>query len=285
MTYRSYEDLSDCIRRNVWKVPEDVGLIVGVPRSGMIPALMVAELLNRRCADLDSFIEGRMMSCGGRERLMKDGEAEKVLVIDDTVYGGSAMRKAKERLSPLEAKYRIVYCCIYAEGRHAKEMVDIYFEDIYREGEKVWLYEWNVMHHYEKKTQSSMWDIDGLLCKDPPDDRDTLAYEAYLPNAVPMVIPTTPVGALVTYRLEKYRDVTEKWLQEHGVEYGRLMMFGADDRALRNASESPWNYKARLYGNAGWAKLFYESSAHQAERIFKLTGKPVFCYENGRLYI
>ena len=285
MTYRSYEDLSDCIRRNVWKVPEDVGLIVGVPRSGMIPALMVAELLNRRCADLDSFIEGRMMSCGGRERLMKDGEAEKVLVIDDTVYGGSAMRKAKERLSPLEAKYRIVYCCIYAEGRHAKEMVDIYFEDIYREGEKVWLYEWNVMHHYEKKTQSSMWDIDGLLCKDPPDDRDTLAYEAYLPNAVPMVIPATPVGALVTYRLEKYREVTEKWLQEHGVEYGRLMMFGADDRALRNASESPWRYKARLYGNAGWATLFYESSAHQAERIFKLTGKPVFCYENGRLYI
>lgn len=52
MTYTTYEDLSNCIRRNVWKVPADVDLIVGVPRSGMIPALMLAELMNKRCADL-----------------------------------------------------------------------------------------------------------------------------------------------------------------------------------------------------------------------------------------
>lgn len=285
MVYKSYEDLSDCIRRNVWKIPSDVDLIVGVPRSGMIPALMLAELLNKRCADLDSFIDGKEMSCGGRVRLIRKGDVRKVLVVDDTVYGGSAMKKVRERLDGFEDKYDITYCCIYAEGRNAKELVDIYLQDVWRPDERMWLYEWNILHHYPRKTKVSMWDIDGLLCKDPPDDRNTNEYEAYLPNAIPMIIPTTFVGALVTYRLEKYRSVTEKWLKGHGIEYGDLKMFNASSRDDRNRMESPARYKAYLYAKAQWAQLFVESEVRQAERIFQLTGKPVFCYANGKMYI
>ena len=40
----TYDDIATTIRRNVWKVPSDVDLIVGVPRSGMIAALMLSEL-------------------------------------------------------------------------------------------------------------------------------------------------------------------------------------------------------------------------------------------------
>ena len=149
MVYRSYEDLSNCIRRNLWKVPQDIDLIVGVPRSGMIPALMLAELMNIRCADIDAFAEGREMSCGGRQKLMasqalKEDGKKKVLVLDDTVLAGSAMRKARERLAPLEEMCDIIYGCVYAEGKNAKEMVDLWLEDIWQPGEKVWLYEWNV---------------------------------------------------------------------------------------------------------------------------------------------
>ena len=282
--YRSYEDLSDCIRRNVWKVPGDVDLIVGIPRSGMIPALMIAELLNKRCADLDTFIDGKIMASGGRSRLMRSGDIRKVLILDDTVFFGRALRKAKEKLEPISGNYELIYATIYAEGKHAKEMVDIYFEEIYRTGETVWLYEWNILHHYEKKTKFAMWDIDGLLCKDPPDDREVEAYEKYLPNAIPMIIPTTHVGALVTYRLEKYRDVTEKWLEKQGVDYGELKMFDAPDRDTRNQTLSPSKYKAMLYAEATWATLFIESEVRQAERIHKYSGKPVFCYANGVMY-
>lgn len=285
MTYTTYEDLSNCIRRNVWKVPADVDLIVGVPRSGMIPAIMLAELMNKRCADLDTFLDGREMSCGGRASLMRRGTPGKVLIVDDTVCGGTAMAMARERLAPLGDRYDFIFCCIYAEGRQAKEKVDIWFHDIWKPGEKNWLYEWNVLHHYNKKTESAMWDIDGLLCKDPPDDRDTEAYEAYLPDAIPMVIPTTKVGALVTYRLEKYRTITEEWLQRHGIEYGSLLMFNAPTREERNARLSPAMYKAQLYDAAPWAKVFYESEARQASRIHQLTGKPVFCYETGQMLI
>ena len=293
MVYTSYEDLSNSIRRNLWKVPQDVDLIVGVPRSGMIPALMLAELMNKRCADIDAFAEGREMSCGGRQKLMQEAATtesqrtgrKRVLVLDDTVFSGEALRKVRERLAPLEGKYEIIYGCVYAEGKNAKEMVDLWLEDIWRPGEKMWLYEWNILHHYGKKTHVSIWDIDGLVCKDPPDDRNTEAYEAYLPDALPMVIPTTRVGAFVTYRLEKYRSITEQWLHGHGINYGLLFMFNADSRDVRNRTESPSKYKARLYREAKWAHLFIESERRQAERIHKMSGKPVFCYENGQMYL
>ena len=77
MIYKSYQDLSDAIRRNLWKIPQDVDIIVGIPRSGMIAALMVAELLGRRCASLDDFLDGNIMSCGDRQTLLGRGRPGK----------------------------------------------------------------------------------------------------------------------------------------------------------------------------------------------------------------
>ena len=129
-----------------------------------------------------------------------------------------------------------------------------------------------------------MWDIDGLICKNPPMDKDLVAYEAYLPAAVPMIIPTTTIGALVTYRLEKYRTVTEQWLRQQGITWNRLVMFDAPDRNIRKTMMSAAEHKAMHYREASWAHLFVESDARQAERIYQLTSKPVFCYENGLVY-
>jgi uncharacterized HAD superfamily protein len=284
MIYKSYQDLSDTLRRNLWKIPQDVELIVGIPRSGMIAALMLAELLNKPCATLDDFLSGRTMDCGGRSELMRTGMKGRVLVIDDTVKKGRAMNEARRRTSVMRLAYSIVYACVYAEGPRAKEKVDLWLEDVHREGETMYLYEWNVLHHYPKRTQVSMWDIDGLMCKEPPSDRDEAAYEAYLRDAVPMIIPTTPIGAIVTYRLEKYRQVTEEWLARHGVEYRDLIMFDAETREERAARSFPGRYKAHLYRKSQWAELFVESSREQAMRIAELSGKPVFCYEDGRMY-
>ena len=250
----------------------------------MIPALMIAELLNIQCTDIDSFVDGRIMSCGGRGNLITKRPIKKVLVLDDTSYGGGAMRRAKDKTAQLREKYDILYGCIYAEGQHAKSFVDIYFEDIYRPGPH-WLYEWNILHHYEGISKNSMWDVDGLLCKEPPADTNQQAYETYLPNAVPMIIPTTEIGALVTYRLNKYRDVTEQWLRAHGIKYRELKMFPSDDRIARNNAESPAHYKSRIYASAQWAKIFFESDRNQAMEIHRITRKPVFCYEDGNLYV
>lgn len=276
--------MANCIRRNLWKVPSDVDVIVGIPRSGMIPALMMAEWMNKPCADLDAFVEGRKMSCGTRGGMMRSGQSGKVVVIDDCVKSGKSLEKVREQLAPIADGRKIVYGCVYAESEKAKQTVDFWLEDISTQGKEAYMKEWNILHLFRRSMGSSMWDIDGLLCKNPPDDRDIAAYEAYLPNAVPMVIPVNRIGAFVTYRLEKYRSVTEEWLRKHGIEYGKLEMFDAPDRDTRNASVSSARYKARVYREATWASLFYESDVRQAEKIHQLTGKPVFCYDNGKLY-
>ena len=284
MNYQSYDDLANCIRGNVWKIPTNADVVVGIPRSGMIPALMIAELLNRRCADLDAFCEGRMMSYGTRGGLMRSGRSGKVVVIDDVVNSGKSLDKVRERLAPLAGQYDIKYGCVYVESEKAKGMVDFWMEDISQPVKTAFIKEWNVMHLFKNGMMHSMWDLDGLVCKDPPCDRDTEAYEAYLPNAIPMVMPTNKIGAFVTYRLEKYRAVTEEWLRNQGIEYGQLMMFPSMDRRERNLRQSSSQYKAERYADAPWAQLFYESSKRQAEEIHYLTGKPVWCYENGMVY-
>ena len=48
--------MSNIIRNNINKVPDDVLLIVGNPRSGMIAGLMIAETLNLPCVDLEKFL-------------------------------------------------------------------------------------------------------------------------------------------------------------------------------------------------------------------------------------
>jgi len=285
MKYTSYEDLSNCIRRNVWKIPQDIDLIVGIPRSGLLAALMLSELIGKRCTDIDTFVEGREMSWGERQKLHGTETTRKVLILDDTVYSGRSMTAAREKLKPLVGKYEFVFGCIYTDGKHAKEYVNIFFEDMLLTGERKFLYEWNVLGQREKYALNGMWDIDGLLCKNPPDDRNSEEYEAYLPNAIPMVIPRMRIGALVTYRLEKYRSVTEAWLKAYGINYGELFMFPAPDRKVRKRSASPEQYKAEIYGRASWAKIFYESDEKQAVRIHEMCGKPVFCYENGQMYI
>jgi len=284
MIYKSYKNLADTIRLNAWKVPTDVDLIVGVPRSGMMVAIMLAELLNKDVATLDDLMAGHTMGCGGRSMLIKRSRSKKVLMVDDTVFNGTSIRKYRHLIEMRNLPFQFIYACIYAEGELAKEMVDLYFEDIYQPNEKLYLYEWNILHHYEHKTKFFMFDMDGVLCKEPPDERRTEEYEAYIKDAVPIVVPTTKVGAIVTYRLEKYRGVTEAWLKKWGIECGELRMFSAADYIERGKVMNHYQFKGEIYRDAEWAQLFIESSAFQADWINYISHKPVFCYEDGELY-
>lgn len=282
MKYITYSDMAATIRRNIWKVPYDVDLIVGIPRSGMIAALMIAELTNRRVADIDTFIAGHTMDNGGRGKNIPNNPIKKVLVVDDTVYAGSAISKARKKLSPLSSQYTIIYGCVFAEGEHSRNLVDMFFEYNYDPKETLYLYEWNIMSHYEHKAQLIMFDLDGVLCKEPPSDKDTKAYEEYLPNAIPMIVPATKIGGICTYRLEKYRQVTEQWLERYNIRYGSLKMINATYEERRKINSS--SYKAEWYARSEWAQLFIESDPFQAPVIGRLSKKPVYCYDNNIMY-
>lgn len=285
MIYISYQDLANTIRKNLWKIPEDINIIVGVPRSGMIPALMIAEYLNKYVTDLDSFINGNLFSVGRRGKNIRNGTPNKILVVDDTVWNGDSMQKVKDSLSHLSKDYDILYSCVYAEGKDSKYKVDIFLEDLeeIRGKHKVY-YEWNIFQHIAGRNESIMFDLDGVICKNPPSDKDTEKYEQYIKKAIPMIIPTGLIGGICTYRIEPYRNITETWLKQNNVNYKELHMFNAETREVRNTTCSSGIYKGEYYKNSNWAKLFIESDEKQAEQIAKISKKPVYCYQNNRLY-
>lgn len=291
MKYVTIADLAATIRRNVHKIPHDVDFVIGVPRSGVIAAGIIAEFLNAPLIDVDSFAKFGALPTGGRRSRFHRRpatERSRVLVVDDTIFHGWSLRETKNKLAPFARKfgYEFLYLAVYLEGPN--DGVDIWLEDLrrYTDGYTTFvLYEWNIFHHVPKIMGECIYDIDGVLCLDPPDERDRRAYVDYLQKAIPLFTPTVKVGELVTYRLEKYREATEEWLRSEGVNYGALTMFPAESYEERaGTGVSPAVFKADIYRQRTWAKLFVESDDRQAREIFGLTGRPVYCVETNKMY-
>ena len=89
----------------------------------------------------------------------------------------------------------------------------------------------------------------------------------------------------MTYRLEKNRGITEKWLAENGVTYQRLEMFNAFSwQERKDSGISPEALKSMFYMNHEEYELFIESDHKQALKIAETTRKPVYCVEKNELY-
>ncbi len=123
-------------------------------------------------------------------------------------------------------------------------------------------------------------DIDGVLCADPTQvqNDDGPGYRSFLSGAQPLVLPTSPVGWVVTSRLERYRPETEAWLRENGVEYGELVMLDVATAEERRALGAHGRHEAAFSASSG-AELFVESEYAQAVEIAALSGRQVFSIE------
>lgn len=275
MVYRTLGDLSNLVRKNISKIPHDIDLVVGIPRSGMLPAMMIALLLDRKVTDLESFVQGHIYSAGRSEATIPQTKFNRVLIVDDSVHSGRSIEKAKSQLSVLTDKYDFIFLApIVTSG--GKEMVDISFETI----DDMRLFEWNLFKH-DMLANSGM-DIDGVLNVDPAVDDDGPIYADYLKNATPLFIPSFPVDTLISCRLEKYRDITEQWLKEHGVKYKHLVMLDMPNKAARIAWGKHGEYKADYYKTHS-QQLFIESDYNQAQKIANIARKPVLCIETNEL--
>lgn len=273
INYKSINDLNTDILNNLHKIPHDVDLIVGIPRSGMLPANLLALYLQKPFTDLDSFINGHIYSCGERGSNLELINIKKILIIDDSYALGNAIRAARHKIinSPsfLENDYELYFGVIYIVPE-AKPELDFFIEKVPRPR----VFEWNIFQH--KILEEACCDIDGVLCLDPPIDDDGEIYLNYISNAIPYIIPKVKINTLVTCRLEKYRDVTESWLRKNGIKYEKLIMLPFKTKEERIKWGKHAEYKAEIYSKSNCI-LFIESSLEQAEIINRLSNKLVFC--------
>jgi len=277
MNFRSAADLSACIFSNLHRLPRDIDVVVGIPRSGLLPATLFALALNLPIADLHGFAEGRILASGKtRRRSALDVQASsvrRVLVVDDSIDTGAALREARELLRAARPEVECVFCAVYGSSAAADD--DTLVLEVVPPPR---VFQWNVMHH--AILARSCVDIDGVLCVDPnhEENDDGDRYRNFILNATPLNLPTKKIGALVTSRLEKYREPTEAWLRVHQVEYEQLIMLDLPDAQTRRQMQAHGGFKGQHYRDSD-AVLFIESEPAQAAQIAHISGKPVLCVE------
>lgn len=278
MHYRSIDDLNRTVQARVAMLPRDIDLVVGIPRSGLLAANLISLALNLPLADLDGFLEGRILSAGSTRRRPGFDRAadafERVLIVDDSILSGAAMREAREKVARAGQSHRCLFSTVYGPEEDVVE-VDIIMERVPRPR----VFQWNFMNH--KVLERACLDIDGVLCFDPTHDEndDGPNYTRFLANARPLMVPGRRVAHLVTSRLERYRPETEAWLAARGIEYGKLWMLDVPTAAERRRRGAHGAFKAQVYANVD-AQLFVESEERQAIEIARLSGKPVLSIES-----
>lgn len=278
LNYRGMDDLQLAVQQVALQLPEDLDLVVGIPRSGLLAASMLALMLNLPMADLGGYVEGRVLATGRRPgRDTGDaGRRRRVVVIDDSVLTGGAMDEARELLASSGDELFFAAPYVTREGR---TRVDVFGEVL----DPPRIFAWNVMHHPTLMSRACL-DIDGVLCLDPlpVQNDDATAYRQFLVEAQPLFLPTSPVGYLVTSRLEKYRAETEAWLARHAIQYGELVMLDLPDAASRQRLGAHAGHKADFYASSD-AELFVESEFPQAVAIAARSGRQVFSIDRRQM--
>lgn len=259
-------------------LPPDIDALVGISRSGMIVAPLLASSLHvpLYCASEDKGV----FCCGGgwRATRLDPTPPKRVLLVDDTSCTGRSMEKLLPWVRVAFIGAAVETAVVYATPETAADLTYMA-----KELPQPHYLEWNFFN--SGFINSSAFDMDGILCEDVPleSDDDGEAYAECLRTIRPKYMPRRqPIPAILTGRLEKYRKLTTDWLIAHGIAAVRLIMWPwtFQDRARPGALV---RWKAEQYGRMA-LPLLIESDPRQAEPIAAIAGKSVLCPEAGKVF-
>lgn len=289
INFKSYEDFYKDIVAWERTLPK-FDAVCGVPRSGLIPATYIATRRNLRMVELCRLMADPVNIIArsplrSNNPVMRETRPFKnrLLIVDDTTSDkGVTFQSIRDQLDSCDHDLAVTYAAVY-KAENSK-FADLSYETISQPR----MFGWNWFRHWN--LQKSMVDCDGVLCEDwkhRPEQADDPEFEDHVRNARPLYIPDNPVQAVVTSRIEKYREATEGWLKRHGVRYNALVMHPAKTPEQRRQMSDHAERKARVYAKGFKSKetmLFIESDEKQAKKIAELTKKPVLCTDLMKMF-
>lgn len=271
MNVRTIADMTRTIVANLHRIDRNAfDVVVGVPRSGMIPASIIATYLQLPLADVVGYTHGIVHGRSGRA----ETAGRRILLVDDSCNKGGAFRRA---VALLPKGTRATRLAVYGPYQVERETVcDLWFEIV--RGPRI--FAWNIMKHIRLPRWG--FDFDGVLCRDivKRENDDGPRYKEFLMSAEPLFLPQRPIGHIVTGRAEKYRAETEAWLARHGVRFESLTMTPFHTKAERMSA------MRHAGGRGGWkaeqarrlgVEMFIESCPKQAGIIAREARIPVWC--------
>ena len=276
MNFKSIKDLNIDISKNLSVLKsENFDLIVGIPRSGMLPASIIALKLNLPLMTISEYLADSQVKHGRTRKpssnVSNAHNAKKVLIVDDSINSGDSIEEVKKQI-PQEKMGVVKFLAVY--GVQKNNDIDFILDIV----PSPRIFEWNAMYH--GIIENACFDIDGVLCEDPLESQndDGEKYSEFLESAKPLYLPLFKIDTLVTNRLEKYRPQTEAWLAKNNIQYNRLEMLNISSKKERLEQQDYYKHKSDIYKKSN-TKIFYESSLQQAKVIFERTQKPVYCVD------
>lgn len=269
LNVRGFSDLARTIAENLHRLDRaKFDIVVGIPRSGMIPAAMIATHLQLPLADCTGYAKGVIHGRSG----LPVSTGKRILLVDDSCNKGRAMGRAAAMLKGTKITRLAVYGPYQVP---AESVVDISLAHC--PGPRA--FAWNLSKHI--RLPQWAFDFDGVLCRDPTsaENDDGPQYLKFLETAEPMFRPQRPIGHIITGRLEKYRQPTIEWLERHGIQCESLTMMPFASKAERMAHGGRGGWKASIARKIG-VEFFIESCAKQAAIISREAGIPVWCIES-----
>ena len=256
--------------------------IAAVPRSGFLPASFCSVMLNLPLYSISSdgtpILLSGLCEYGGKRMEKHEDIDGKILVLDDTVYSGNSILPIKKSID----RDKFIFGTLYVHPA-SKDLVDVYGKEL----PPPHLLEWNFFN--STYIEKCLLDFDGILSPNVPYEccKDEDKYIDYITNVEPIYhrIPRTYIcKGIVTARLEKYRDITERWLEKHKIKYGFLKMFPTERKEQRDnnhvaeAATFKLSVLNELYGH-----FFVESEAAEAQFMRKRCSQNlIICPDEGK---
>ena len=246
---------------------DDYDIIIGIPRSGLLVANIIALKLGKPVTTPDLFIKDIYWKS---ELIPKKEEYKNILLVDDSITSGKTMEENFNILNKSQ-KYINITKAVLMATNESKSLVDLHYKIIPHPR----VFEWNLLHA-SKGTLAS--DMDGVICENCPPgiDGNEELYVEWIENAKPYLIPTFEINVIVSNRLEKYRSDTEKWLAKHGVRYKELILWDLQSKQERNGKHAQRKIEVILEYKPDFV---WESSFHEAKQIYETTKIPTLCVD------
>ena len=254
----------------VGRLPPDLSAIVGVARSGMLPASALATALHLPLYALDQE-RGLVRDVGHGWRMRQNHRRTgPVLVIDDTTGSGRSLRMTQEALARCggglfrrtDAILASVYC-----NPESPLKPDLWVEDLHLPH----ILEWNMFNSIV--TRTCAFDLDGIICHD-----ETTGGEP----GTPLYLPRREPVHIITGRAERDRKVTLAWLAKWEVRVASLTMGPWDEcpeweQIAEYKAEAVRRFATTANQRPFGPPMYVESCPRQAKQIAALSRLMVVC--------
>lgn len=245
----TFHDAVNAIEKWSRQLP-NYDLFIGIPRSGLMVASVLALKRGKPLSTPTSFLRGETWQSLHVEK----STVKRVLLVEDDIIYGKQISKAYAQLKTVFPTLQIDMASLYVTSQ-SKHAVNYYFAV----KNPPLLYEWTLLTNMATMGKLAV-DMDGVLCGD---------------NMEPFMIPQFPVEAVITSRLEWQRQETEEWLRKHNVRYKQLLMLNLA-QTTQKTLDAIINHKVEAIKQVKpfW---FWESNPVEAVGIRDRTGIPVLC--------